>query len=436
MITPISKPEASLPTGRRDFLKSTSAVALGGALLSFPSVLRGAPNTAKLKIGLVGAGGRGTGAASDALKADANSELTAVGDIFPSPIEHSIHQLQNAFQGRVNVPESQRFVGLDAYQKVIDSDVDVVLLTTPPGFRPLQFAAAVEAGKHTFCEKPVAVDVAGVQSVMASVAKAKAKNLNVLAGFCWRYCTSRRRLFDAVLNGDIGDITSYYATYYTSPVKPMAPASARQPEWSDIEWQLRHWYNFSWLSGDGYVEQCIHSVDKVAWAFRDQPPISCVATGGRQSPNEGGNIFDHMTAVYEYPGGVFATVGQRQIPNCYGENADYIHGTKGTAIIGRAVAIRGEKPQRFKEDEDAMYEQEHREFFAAIRSGQTLNDGDRMVGSTLLGLMGRTAAYTGKKVTWEQMINSKEDLAPEETFTWESSYTPIQTPIPGQYQLI
>lgn len=436
MTTPTIFTGTPLPTGRRDFLKTTSAAALVSSTLAFPTVLRGAPNTNKLKIGLVGAGGRGTGAASDALRADANCALTAVGDIFAGQIENSVHQLQNQFAERVNVPESQRFVGLDAYKKVIDSGVDVVLLCTPPGFRPLHFAYAVEAGKHIFCEKPVAVDPVGVRSVMASVAKAKAKELKILAGFCWRYCHSRRRLFEAVLNGAIGDVTAYYATYYTSPVKPMAPASARRPEWSDIEWQLRNWYNFSWLSGDGYVEQCIHSVDKVAWAFREQPPLSCVATGGRQSPTEGGNIFDHMTAVYEYPGGVFATVGQRQIPNCHNENADYIHGTKGTATIGRTVAIRGENSQRFSEEEDNMYVQEHREFFAAIRSGEPFNDGDRMATSTLLGLMGRMAAYTGKKVTWEQILNSNEDLAPEETFTWESSFTPIDTPIPGKYPLL
>lgn len=435
IISPTAAPSALL-TDRRDFLRSTSALALGGMALSFPAVLRGEPNGSKLKIGLVGCGGRGTGAAANALGADSNSELHAVADVFASQADGAINALSNQFKDRINVPAERRFAGLDGYQALLASGVDVVVLATPPGFRPGHLAAAVDAGKHIFCEKPMAVDPVGVRSVMESVRKSKEKGLSVVAGYCWRYARSRQEFFKAIHDGAIGDITSYYATYYTGPVKPMPPANARKAEWSDVEWQIRNWYNFSWLGGDGYVEQCIHSVDKVAWAFRDQPPLSCVATGGRQSPAEGGNIFDHMTAVYEYPNQVMATVGQRQIPNCFNENADYIQGTKGSGQLARGVSIRGEKNLRFREDDDAMYDQEHRDLFAAIRAGTPLNDGERMASSTLLGIMARVAAYTGQKITWEQILKSEEDLAPEQSLKWDSAFTPHATPVPGVYKFV
>jgi predicted dehydrogenase len=429
-------PRPSPGPDRRTFLKSSAAVALGGPALTFPAILRGAPNGAKLKLGLVGCGGRGSGAASDALTADSNCELSAVADVFADHADNAVNSLANQFRDRINVPPERRFIGLDGFRKLIESDVDVVLLATPPGFRPAHLAAAVEAGKNIFCEKPMAVDAVGVRSVMESARKSKEKGLHLVAGFCWRYCHSRRDLFQAIHDGAIGDIASYYATYYTGPVKPMAAASARRPEWSDVEWQVRNWYNFSWLSGDGYVEQCIHSVDKVSWAFRDQPPLSCVATGGRQHQVQGGNIFDHMTVVYEYPGGVTATVGQRQIPGCFNENADFIQGTKGSAVVARQVAIRGEKRKVFNEDNDAMYVEEHRKLFAAIRSGEVLNDGERMAISTLVGVMGRMAAYTGQKVTWTQALDSKEDLAPEESMAWDSKFEPNPLPVPGRYKLV
>ena len=337
--------------GRRAFLKSSM---LAGAAVSFPAVVTGEPNGAKLKIGLVGCGGRGSGAASNALKSDSNSELWAAADVSASQIDGSLASLTTAFTDRVNVPPARRHAGLDAYQKVID-ECDVVLLCTPPGYRPLQLAAAIEAGRHVFCEKPMAVDGPGVRSVMESVRKSKEKGLSVVAGFCWRYCHSRREIFKAIHDGAIGEITGSYATYLTGPVKPMPPSSARDAKWSDVEWQIRNWYNFSWLSGDGYVEQCIHTVDKVAWPMKDQPPIACSATGGRQWPAEGGNIYDHMTVVYEYPNNIYCTVAQRQIPGCFNENSDYIHGTRGHAAIGRAVTLQNESRQRFREENDAMY---------------------------------------------------------------------------------
>lgn len=440
--------ESSPSSSRRSFLKSSAAVT--AVSLSAPSISLGAPDQRRLKVGLIGCGGRGGGAAANALKMDTNAELWAMGDVSATALQGTASNLRNAFKDRVNVSAERQFIGLDAYQKVLESNPDVVILTTPPGFRPVHLKAAIEAGKHVFCEKPVAVDPAGIRSVLESAKKAKEKGLSLVCGFCWRYNASRRAAFKKVLEeGAIGDITSYYATYYTGPVKPMPAASQRKAEWSDVEWQVRNWYNFSWLSGDSLVEQAVHSVDKTCWAMKDQDPISCVANGGRQIPAEGGNIFDHFSVVYEYPNNVFVTMSNRQIPNCYGENADYITGTKGTLIInGSRVQIIGENKWSYSDEEAEkdrdMYDQEHFELFEAIRNGAAKNDGEWMAHSTLVGIMGRTAAYTGKKVTWKAspdgkwpgMMASQEDLAPEDTLKWDSSFAPHSLPQPGKHQLI
>lgn len=426
---------------RREFLKATAAAGVA-ATVAFPNISRGADDSRRLKVGLIGCGGRGTGAAQDAMTADSNVELHAVADVFQDSVNTSLRSLKDAFRDRVTVDESRTFIGLDAYQKMLDSGVDVVLLATPPGFRPLHFEAAVAAGKHIFCEKPTGVDVPGVKRIIAAAEKAKAQGTAVVSGFCWRRSASRRAAFEQIANGVIGDITSYYATYYTGPVKPMQPASARKAEWSDIEWQLRNWMNFSWLSGDSFVEQAVHSVDKVGWAFQDKDPISCIATGGRQVPAEGGNIYDHFSAIYEFPGGIFGHVASRQQTKCDNENADYIRGTKGICVIGKGSApyikLHGSDDTfwRYREEDNQMYTQEHMELFQSIRSGKPLNDGSWMTHSTMLAIMGRTAAYTGKRVTWDQMVNSKDDLAPEDSFKWDSSFTPTPMPQPGVTPLV
>ena len=272
-------------TSRRDFLKTSSAAAVGGMLaanLGFPrKTSPAAANT--LKVGLVGCGGCGSSAASQALNADKNVILTTVGDIFESQGQGCLAGLKGSddpIKDRVKVDPDHIFVGLKAYQKVIDSGVDVVLLATPPGFRPQHLQAAVAAGKHIFAETPMATDAPGVRSVIESVAAAKKKNLALLAGFCWRYDYGRREFYKRILDGVIGDVRAVYATYLTGPVKPMPPASSRPAGMSDVEWQLSNWYNFTWLSGDGLVEQACHSVDKISWAMKDVPPLKAVATGG------------------------------------------------------------------------------------------------------------------------------------------------------------
>lgn len=423
------------PFSRRRFLSNSGATA---AAVSFPFVVRGlngadAKNQDTLKLGLVGCGGRGTGAAEQALSADYNTKLHAVADVFPEKAQAAIEILGKKAVNRVDVPQERQFIGLDGYKKLLEV-CDVVILATPPGFRPMMLEAAVEAGKHIFCEKPMAVDVAGYQKAKAAIEKAKAKKLNVVAGFCWRRSKSRKEALEKVLGGDIGNVVAISSCYHTGPVKPMQEAAGRDPKWSDVEWQIRNWYNFSWLGGDSLVEQAVHSIDKLCWAMQDKDPISCVATGGRQIPSEGGNIYDHFSVAYEYPGNVICHLGSRQIKGCYNETSDYIRGEKGVLVIGKGPNpyIEAEKRWRFRGEEKNMYQVEHDEFFESIRKGTVINDGDWMLHSTLVALMGRYAAYNGKLVKWDEYLASGEDLAPEETLKWDSSFTPTPLPRPGQ----
>lgn len=421
-------------TSRREFLK-TSAI-LGGALMA-PAILPGkasaAGNDAPLKIGLIGCGGRGTGAAGQALNADPNVKLTAMGDVFASQIKESLASVEGAAPGKVDVDEDHQFVGLDAYQKVIDSGVDMVILTTPPGFRPMHLKAAVDAGKHVFCEKPVATDSPGLRSVLESVAAAKQKNLTLVSGLCWRYNLAERALFERILNGEIGDVRAAYSKYYTGTVKPMPPASERPAGMNDLEWQVRNWYNFNWLSGDGLVEQAVHAVDWICWAMRDVPPIKAVAVGGRQIPSAGGNIFDHFEVNYEYANGVRAFLGCRQQAGCANDNTAVILGTKGEAHeqgFAGMPYITGEKKWRYSGERPNMYQIEHNELFASIRSGKPINDGVRMCYSTLAGLMGRMAAYTGQEITWEMAMNSQESIAPAK-IAWDAPAPVLPMAMPG-----
>ncbi|HYP08091.1 MAG TPA: Gfo/Idh/MocA family oxidoreductase, partial [Bryobacteraceae bacterium] len=402
-------PEQQGSATRRDLLKT------GALLVGAPAFLKAQQTAKAIKVGLVGCGGRGTGAASQALKADDYAQLTAVGDIYQERIDQCLAQLTRTPNEKVKVDKGKQFIGLDSFQKVIDSDVDVVLLATPPGFRPQHLRSAVQAGKHVFCEKPVAVDSPGIRHVLETVKIAKEKNLSLVAGFCWRYSNYIQAAFEQLQKGAIGDIVSYYGTYYTSPVKPMPPESARPAGMSDTEWQIRNWYNFVWTCGDGLVEQAVHTADKIAWAFGDKPPVSCVAVGGRQIPNNTGNIYDHFEVNYVYPNNVRAFLGCRQIEGCYNENADYIMGKQGVLTIGRGPLprIEGPNPWTFEGVKNDMYQAEHDVLFSAVRKNQPVNDGERMTTSTLLAIMGRMAAYTGQTVTWEQALNSKEQVFPE-----------------------
>jgi len=431
------KPEKDTMT-RRHFLKTstTTATALAGMSVAASAYAAGSD---RLRIGLIGCGGRGSGAASQALSTGDNVVLTAMGDVFEDQLQKSLRNLSrnDDFGSRVKVSGDKCFIGLDAYQKVIDSGIDVVLLATPPGFRPQHLAAAVNAGKHIFCEKPMATDAFGVRSVLESAAKAKAKNLSLVAGFCWRYHPARRAFYEQVHQGTMGDIRAVYATYLTGPVKPMRPASSRAPGVTDIEWQLRNWYNFTWLSGDGLVEQACHSIDKIAWAMNGVLPIKAVATGGRQFPNNEGNIFDHIDVFYEFPDGVRGFMAQRQINGCYSDNSDYLMGADGVGTIKgwSDPVIKGKKSWTYSGPKADMYQVEHDELFASIRNGRPINDGIWMANSTLMALMGRMAAYTGKEVTWDQAMNSQEKLV-HDNLTWNMDLPIRPMSMPGRTKFV
>ncbi|MCX6859158.1 MAG: Gfo/Idh/MocA family oxidoreductase [Verrucomicrobia bacterium] len=425
---------------RRDFLKSSSTAA--ALTFAAPALLMRdrafAANTDTIRIGLVGCGGRGTGAAGNALEADKNLILVAMGDAFEDQLKQSHSSLDKQFPGRVQVEPSKRFVGLDAYQKVIDAGVDVVLLASPPGFRPTHLRYAVEKKKHIFCEKPMATDSAGIRHVMESVRMSKEAKLNIVAGYCWRYSLPRREFFKRINEGEIGEVLAMYGTYLTGPVKPMQAPSQRKDGVGDLEWQMRNWMNFTWLAGDGFVEQCIHTVDKMMWAFGDKPPAKVVANGGRVHPNYEGNIFDHMTATYEWANGARGVIAQRQIANCYSDNSDYVLGGKGKGWNGWSNAYfknaDGSNGWRYRGENPDMYVVEHQHLYKAIRAGEFHNDGDRMVNSTLAGIMGRLSAYTGQEVTWEQALNSKIQLVPD-NMSWDMKLPIEPLPVPGKTKL-
>ncbi len=443
--TPDSRPvstsaaTSASSTTRRDFLKAGAVAATIPVLAGqfAPSVYAAGSDT--LKIGLVGCGGRGSGAAREALSADPNVELVAMGDVHADKLNSSLNNLKNieALASKVKVDDDHKFVGLDAYKKVIDA-CDVALLASPPGFRPMHFKYAVEAGKQIFTEKPMATDALGVRSIMESVEIAKQKKLAVVAGFCWRYENAKRAFFEQIHNGALGEIRMVYGTYLTSPVKPMPPATTRPQGISDLEWMTLNWYNYTWLSGDGYVEQAIHTVDWLAWAFQDNPAASCTAVGGRQIPQDGGNIFDHMEVNYVWANEARGCIAQRQIPGCHNENNLYVLGTKGAGQLGpRGTVINGETNWKYTGPGNNMYQTEHDEFFKSIRDGNPINNGDRMAKSTLLGIMGRMAAYTGKQITWEMALNSQEALVPN-AFPdgWQTKVELPKTAMPGITQYL
>jgi predicted dehydrogenase len=393
----------SIPS-RRQFLQASAATLAAAA-----AVPAHAAGSDQLRIGLIGCGGRGTGAAENALRADANCKLVALGDAFPDRIERCLGVLgDRSLADKVDVPAERRFTGFDAYKQVIDA-VDVVLLCTPPGFRPTHLRAAVEAGKHVFCEKPMAVDAPGVRSVIQSAELAKQKKICLVSGFCYRYDLAKRETVQRVHDGAIGDVVAIQATFDTNPIWHVE----RTPAMSDMEWQMRNWYYFTWLSGDHIVEQHVHNMDKAAWVMKDQYPVSAVGLGGRQVRTDPkyGHIFDHHAVVFEYANGTKLFSFCRQMANCFNDVSDHLIGTNGSCQLMQH-RIEGPHAWRFRGDAPNMYQQEHDELFAGIRAGKALNDGGFMAYSTLMGIMGRMATYTGQKVTWQQALKSTEDLTP------------------------
>jgi predicted dehydrogenase len=405
---------------RRDFLKTSAAGVVGAAVASQLVANVHAAGSDVIRIGLVGCGGRGTGAAGQALHADPGARLVAMGDIFPDRLEQSLHGLKGDEQlaRKIEVTPNHRFTGFDAYKGVLASGIDVVLLATPPHFRPLHLKAAIDAGKHIFCEKPVAVDAPGVRKVFAACDEARKKGLSLVSGLCWRYHHGMREAFQRVHEGMVGDIVTLQCTYNTHGLW----YHERKPDWSDMEWQIRNWLYFTWLSGDHNVEQHIHSLDKMAWAMKDEYPVKAVGLGGRQSRTapKWGNIFDHHSVVYEYANGMRLFSSCRQQNGTASDVSDRITGTKGVCDIdaGRGHAViraHGSRQPLWQVRTGSvgdMYQNEHNELFASIRAGKPIDNGDYMTKSTLMAIMGRMATYTGQVITWDKALNSKEDLTP------------------------
>ncbi len=417
---------------RRQFLKSSSAMMVTGAIGVNAPFVGGAPFAGSdlLRIGLIGCGARGTGAAAQALAADKNVKLVAMGDVFKDHLQSSLTTLKedSKISHKLDVSPEHCFVGFDAYQKVIASGVDVVLLAEPPHFRPQHLKAAVDAGKHVFAEKPIAVDAPGVRSVLATCEEAKKKDLSVVSGLCLRYSYGFQETIKRIHDGALGELRALQANDFRGSiwVKP------RQPEWTDMEWQLRNWYYFTWLSGDFNVEQHVHNLDVCAWIMKNEYPVRAVGTGGRQvrTGPEYGNIYDHHTVIYEYANGVKLFSSCRQQSGCQNDMSCYVMGGKGTAEVSeRRFAISAESQWIYHGEKNNMYQTEHDELFASIRKGQPINNGEYMAKTTLLAIMGRMATYTGQMITWDQAMNSKEDLTPEK-YEWGTVPTP-PVAVPG-----
>ena len=408
----MSQPASHGPApSRRDFLKTSTAAVVGSVLAGGLSLSRSAHagGDDTIRIGLIGCGGRGTGAAADALGADPNVRLVAMADTFGDRLQQSLDNIRKVAPDKVDVSPDRCFTGFDGYKQLIASDVDVVLLTTPPHFRPLHLQAAVEAGKHVFAEKPVAVDAAGVRSVISTVEEARKKNLSIVSGLCWRYDLGVRETIQRIQDGQIGDVISMQVNYNTGGLWN----HERQPSWSDMEWQLRNWLYFTWLSGDHNVEQHIHTLDKAAWILGDAAPLAATGLGGRQVRTEEkwGNIFDHHAVAYEFPNDVRVYSFCRQQDGCSMDTSARVFGTKGQCDVLKH-AITGENAWRYRGDKPNMYQVEHNELFASIRSGNPINNGHYMAQSSLIAIMGRMATYTGQTVTWDQAFNSQENLTP------------------------
>jgi predicted dehydrogenase len=424
--------QAAGPATRRDFLKTSTGVVLGSALaapLVIPANVHAAGSDT-LRVGLIGCGGRGTGAASQALRADKNVKLTAMGDAFEDRLQKSLDTLKDdgPIAAKIDV-KGRCFTGFSAYKEVIASGVDVVLLCTPPHFRPLHLKAAVEAGKHVFAEKPVAVDALGVRSVLATCAEAKKKKLSIVSGLCLRYDNGHRETIQRIHDGALGDLVALQA----NDLRGHIWVKERQKSWTDMEWQMRNWYYFTWLSGDFNVEQHVHLLDLCAWLLKGQYPDRANGMGGRQvrTGPEYGHIYDHHSVVYEYDNGVKVFSACRQQDDCKKDITVYVMGSKGRGVVSeKELWLKTATRWHYRGKKTNFYQTEHDDLFASIRSGKPVNHGEYMSKSTLMAIMGRMATYTGKTITWKMAMESQEDLTPAK-YEWG----PIKTPpvaMPGK----
>ncbi len=446
----LNSPDA---VSRRQFLKRSSlAAASAAAVAEFPLVVtsHAAPDH-PIRIGLIGCGGRGTGAVADALGAgtnvvypqagyhtetvaanavasNTNVKVIALADVFPDRLNSCREQLAKLGNA---IPDERCFTGFDAYQKLLTvPEVNYVILATPPHFRPMHLKAAIEAGKNAFVEKPVAVDGPGVKLVLEAGELAKQKNLGIVAGTQRRHQRGYNETIKRIHDGAIGDIV-YARAYWNGGVIWVIE---RQSGWSDMEWQLRNWNYFTWLSGDHIVEQHVHNLDIINWAINDHP-IKASAMGGRQArPNKTyGHIYDHFAVEYEYPNGARMFSQCRQINSCENKVEEAIVGTKGTSNCKDWVRPKEGSPWRFRDKEVNPYQQEHQDLIASIRAGKPLNEAKAVAESTLTGIMGRESAYTGRSVEWDEILNCPTRLGPQK---YEMGDLPFpEVAMPGQYRI-
>ena len=378
-----------------------------------------------IRIGLVGCGGRGSGAAVNSLSSAKNVRLIAMADIFPDLLKKSRARLARKKLPGFDVTNDRCFSGFDAYKRILDTDIDIVIFATPPHFRPIHVEAAVEAGKNVFMEKPGAVDPVGVRRIIRAGEKAKKKKLAIVAGTQFRYQEQFQQTMERVHAGDIGKLLAARCYYNTGET-----GYRRRKGWTDMEYQLRNWHYYCWISGDHIVEQHLHTIDVVNWAMGGHP-LRAVAVGGRQkrTAERYGNVYDHFAVDFEYPGGAHAMSLCRQMDRTDSHVGAYFEGSRGKAspYTGR---ITGDKPWEYtggKTTGDA-YVQEHADLIHSIRTGNPINDARQIAESTLTAILGREAAYTGKSVTWDQMVNSDLDLSPPEYKFGDLPMRPISQP--------
>ncbi|MBM4060165.1 MAG: Gfo/Idh/MocA family oxidoreductase [Planctomycetes bacterium] len=421
-----------MSTTRRSFLFTAAAVATAQQLARAEAAGRlqePSPRGDELRIGAIGCGGRGSGAIAQALATQGSTRLVAVGDMFADRLDGCLDALAKnpAVQGRAEVPKEKRFAGFDAFQGVLAADCDVVLLAAPPHFRPAHFAAAVAAKKHVFLEKPVAVDSPGVRAVLAAAEQAQTLGLSVVCGLQRHYQNGYQAIMEKVHGGALGRILFARCSWNQGGLWH----AARKPEWSDMEWQLRNWLYFTWLSGDHLVEQHVHNLDVVNWALQAHP-VKARGMGGRQVRTDPkfGHIFDHHAVQYQYKGGAFCFSECRQIDECTNDVSEHLYGTLGAAHMDSGRwAIQGEQPWSWSGTNNNPYQTEHDELFASIRAQKPIQDGRMVAESTLTAILGRMATYSGQEVTWEQALNSDEKWGPDQYAFGPLPVDPV--PMPG-----
>jgi predicted dehydrogenase len=439
-------------TSRRDFLKTSSlAAALGTGLLNGISSRAYAAGDDTIKIGLVGCGGRGTGAAAQALSTKGKVKLVAMGDAFRDQIDNSLRQIQAAVSGKpdaeVDVEEARKFVGFDAYKQVVDAGVDLVILATPPGFRPIHFAYAVEQGKNIFTEKPVATDAPGVQKFLDAARIAKQKGLKVGVGLQRHHQTSYRDYIKRIHDNEFGRVEALRVYWNSSGV--WDPRKTREQCKSEMEYQMRNWYYYTWLCGDHIVEQHIHNLDVGNWIMKGQIaedpnnilaqfPVIANGMGGRQVRTDPkyGQIYDHFACEFTYADGTVMMSQCRHIKNCWNDVTEHAHCEKGIIDLDsnpRGCVIRpfGGEIEKFKGENPNPYQVEHDDLFAAIRNNQAYSEAVNGALSTMTAILGRMCTYSGKEIKMKDALEKGLDIMPKE-YSWEAT-PPVVPDAEGRY---